>query len=95
MGKREFEVSRRKLLKWGLMSGAATLIGGKAWAMLDTCGQGSIEDIEQAVTTCGAGMEAMPISPLILSPFTEDLPIPRALRPGWRQCRGPRSSASP
>jgi len=92
MDKRELEVSRRNLLKWGFMSGAATLIGGKAWAMYDSCGQQSIENINNVVTTCGAGTEAMPFSPLILAPFADtqanQLPIPKALRPGWRNPDG-------
>jgi FtsP/CotA-like multicopper oxidase with cupredoxin domain len=89
MEKPEFTLTRRDLLRLSILTGGATLIGSRAaWALQDTCGQSSIEDIEQAVTTCGAGMEAMPISPLILSPFTEDLPIPKALRPGWRRDDG-------
>jgi FtsP/CotA-like multicopper oxidase with cupredoxin domain len=37
---------------------------------------------------CGVGSEPIPISPLVLNPFTEDLPVPTALAPvtdfsGW------------
>ncbi|HWR20436.1 MAG TPA: multicopper oxidase domain-containing protein, partial [Verrucomicrobiae bacterium] len=89
MNRPDFTLTRRDLLRLSILTGGATLIGSRAaWALQDTCGQSSIEDIEQAVTTCGAGLEAMPISPLLLEPFTEDLPIPKALRPGWRRPDG-------
>jgi FtsP/CotA-like multicopper oxidase with cupredoxin domain len=32
--------------------------------------------------------EEMPVSPLIMEPWTEPLPVPQALRPGWRRSDG-------
>lgn len=75
--------SRRDMLRLSAMAGAATLIGGgPAW------GQGCVDQTpvpisDVAFTGCGVD-ETMPISPFILEPYTQPLPIPRALRPGWR-----------
>ena len=86
MERRNFRLSRRDLLKLSILTGGATMLGGRAaWALQDTCGQLSIENIDNAVTTCGAATEPMPFSPLILSPFADttenQLPIPKAMRP--------------
>jgi len=86
----QFRLTRRDLLRLGILSGAGTLIGARAWA---DCGGPFIADIEQAVNlNCGTGLEAVPFSPLILQPWNQDLPLglPRnlsgrtAYAPGWR-----------
>ena len=69
----QFTLTRRDLLRLSVMSGAATLIGSKiirtspAWAQ-----------------TCPPPInliEVYPTSPLILNPFTDPLPVPKALAP--------------
>jgi len=73
------------MLKLGLMAGGATLIGSRAWAQ--TCFDQTPIDIGNAINTCQA-VETFPTSPFILNPFTDPLPIPQAMRPGWRQPDG-------
>jgi FtsP/CotA-like multicopper oxidase with cupredoxin domain len=86
------KLSRRDLIKLGAMSGAATLIGSRAWAQ--TCIDQTPMPIDQAInTSCGVGGEAMPLSPFILNPFQEELPGStfnplNAMRPGWRRWTG-------
>ncbi|MFL5417257.1 MAG: hypothetical protein ACJ78Y_14740, partial [Myxococcales bacterium] len=41
-----------------------------------------------AFTTCGVGLEPMATSPFIVTPFKDPLPIPKAMRPGWRYPNG-------
>ncbi|HSB69884.1 MAG TPA: hypothetical protein VLT62_11180, partial [Candidatus Methylomirabilis sp.] len=79
-------VSRRELLKMGLMAGGASLIGSRAFAQTFCVDQTPI-DIESAVNTCQV-IEAFPTSPFILNPFTDPMPIPQAMKPGWRQPDG-------
>src|SRR5512146_1247632 len=73
-----FQLNRRELLKLGLMSGAATLIGTSRLGALPAW-------------ACDVGIEPFPTSPLILRPFTDPLPIPPVLRPSdpstWRDPR--------
>jgi FtsP/CotA-like multicopper oxidase with cupredoxin domain len=69
-------ITRRELLKWGMMSGAGFIIGervfrGKALAALPP------------ETGCGI-QEVMPVSPFIVRPFRDKLPVPKAMAPGWR-----------
>ncbi|MFL5421851.1 MAG: multicopper oxidase family protein [Myxococcales bacterium] len=74
------------------MAGAAGLIGNGARAAVSTCAAGDQQQIpsiaEVAFSGCGVGGEAMATSPFIVNPFTQDLPIPKALRPGWRYPSG-------
>ncbi|MBI4537618.1 MAG: multicopper oxidase domain-containing protein [candidate division NC10 bacterium] len=73
--------SRRDLLKLGLMSGAATLIGTRGLRPAPALG-----------AQCYA--EAFPTSPFVLSPFTDPLPIPPVLAPSNpRTWRDPRTRA--
>jgi FtsP/CotA-like multicopper oxidase with cupredoxin domain len=39
--------------------------------------------------------EDMPLSPLILEPWKDDLPIPRAMKPGWRRIDGTLADDAP
>ena len=69
--------SRRDFLKLGIAGTAAmTLAGSK---------------LVNSITTAKAGLthytEVYPISPLILSPFVDELPIPKALAPIAIRCR--------
>jgi FtsP/CotA-like multicopper oxidase with cupredoxin domain len=89
------EVSRRALLKLGLMSGAATLIGSAALRPMK-----SLAALPRD-TGCGVLKEAFPTSPVILEPFRDELPIPKALAPvpssevgRWRIPPGPTSQSS-
>jgi len=79
--------SRRVWLKYTLLSGAAATLGGKAaWSAV--CGdQIPIEIHVVADTGCGV-REEMPLSPLILEPWKDDLPLPKALAAGWRRADG-------
>jgi FtsP/CotA-like multicopper oxidase with cupredoxin domain len=86
MNKPGFKWTRRDLIKLGFMSGAATLIGGRsAWGQ--SCVDQTPMDISLAETGCGV-IEEFPVSPFILNPFRDMLPIPQALRPGYRQPDG-------
>jgi FtsP/CotA-like multicopper oxidase with cupredoxin domain len=69
------------------MAGGATLIGGqRLWAQGPCVDQTPI-DIELAETGLPA-LEVWPTSPFILNPFTDPLPVPSAMRPGYRQPDG-------
>src|SRR4051812_22154182 len=81
--------TRRDLIKFGAMGGAATLIGKGARAQTAACiDQTPIPIEEIAFTGCGVGAEAFATSPFITQPFTQELPIPQALRPGWNDGQG-------
>src|SRR4051812_18567735 len=84
--------TRRDVIRYGSMAGAAGLIGNGARAAVSTCAAGDQQQIpsiaEVAFSGCGVGGEAMATSPFIVNPFTQDLPIPKALRPGWRYPSG-------
>jgi FtsP/CotA-like multicopper oxidase with cupredoxin domain len=74
MNTQDFDrLSRRALLKYG---GAALLVGCSGLRPRTVFGQQVVGD-----TGCGAGGEHFPTSPLILDPFRDPLPIPRALAP--------------
>ncbi|MFL5278543.1 MAG: multicopper oxidase family protein [Myxococcales bacterium] len=47
-----------------------------------------------AFTTCGVGTEPMATSPFIMTPFKDPLPIPQAMRPGWRYPNGTLATAT-
>ena len=66
--------SRRDFIRWSIASGGMTLLGQSAFGIPNPDGT------------------IMPVSPLILTPFADtasnQLPIPKALRPGWRRPDG-------
>jgi FtsP/CotA-like multicopper oxidase with cupredoxin domain len=69
------------------MAGGASLIGSKAWTL--TCVDQTPIPIDTAInTSCGTGGEPMPVSPLVLDPWQEELTIPPVMRKGWRQTDG-------
>jgi FtsP/CotA-like multicopper oxidase with cupredoxin domain len=83
-----FRMNRRDLLKLSMMSGAATLLGaGAKRAYGAACVDQTPMDIALAETGCGV-IENFPVSPFILQPFTQALPIPQAMKPGWRHPDG-------
>ena len=99
---REGGVSRRTVLRIGAVAAAgATLTAGKALgeSFLAERGLLSSNGVFAAASTALADLiyiEAFPISPLILTPFVDELPIPKALRPvaqseyaAWAQPPGP------
>jgi FtsP/CotA-like multicopper oxidase with cupredoxin domain len=80
--------TRRDMLRFGAVTGAATLIGRNAWA--DVCVDNEMIDpmSDLEFTGCSVGGEPMATSPFILRPFEDALPIPQTLRPGWRNPDG-------
>src|SRR3989339_1018886 len=84
MDRKDFELSRRQLLKWGLMSGAGAMIGG---GILSNSVFGQLPLPNE---NCNPRKEPFPISPFILTPFAEDnpVPIPLTMATGWRQVDG-------
>src|SRR5512140_1581207 len=87
------QLTRRDLLKYSGAAGAATLVSKKAYgACVDTIPV----DIDTASNTgCPVDADFFPTSPLILNPFVDPLPIPQAMRPGWRRPDGTLSGGSP
>jgi len=73
------KLSRRELLKSGLVLGGATLVGSRALRPT------------QVLAQCDVGGEPYPTSPLILNPFNDPLPIPPVYAPSnpstWRNPR--------
>jgi hypothetical protein len=80
--RKKVELSRRQVLKYGMMSGAF-LIGSRtlSWAQ-QAC---QPEELLIEPGTCGI-QEVWSNSPFIVNPFALDnlLPQPAAMRPGWR-----------
>jgi FtsP/CotA-like multicopper oxidase with cupredoxin domain len=83
------KLNRRDLIKLSMMSGMATLIGaGRAWGQVEPppgvfpclAEPPQPHPIEPGFGI-GVGGEAFPTSPLILDPFTQDLPVPTAMAP--------------
>jgi FtsP/CotA-like multicopper oxidase with cupredoxin domain len=71
--KRDPRLTRRDVLRIGAMTGAATALG--------TLGARPTTAAAQAACTGLLPLEVYPTSPLILRPFTDSLPIPKALAP--------------
>ncbi len=88
MSKRTRQYTRRDVLRYGAMAGAGVMIGRKVLAQ--TCADPAqpIDIHHVEYTGCGVGGEPFPKSPFILEPFTQPLPIPKALKPGWRNPDG-------
>ena len=77
-------LNRREVINLGIATGAATLIGRRALGCVD---QTPIS-IEEAMQTCSSIIENFPVSPFILNAFTQALPIPQNMLPGWRRNDG-------
>jgi FtsP/CotA-like multicopper oxidase with cupredoxin domain len=81
--------TRRDLIRVGALGGAAAVIGKGANAQTAACVEQTPVPIgEIAFTGCGVGGEDFATSPFITQPFTQELPIPQALRPGWNDGQG-------
>ncbi len=80
------KLSRRDLIRFSLMAGGAAL--GTKRAFGDTfvgCNALPPQPFDIDIQTGLGAIEAFPMSPFIMNPFTDALPIPMALRPGYRQ----------
>src|SRR4051812_30916152 len=92
-------MSRRNVLRLGALGVAgAALVGGRSLAepYLSSRGLMSADGVFAAAATAitdAVYIEAFPTSPLILNPFTDELPVPKAERPadhsGWKSQPGP------
>ncbi len=70
------------------MAGGASLIGSRSGFAQGICPTDQTPiPINMADTGCGV-IEVFPTSPFILNPFNDELTIPSALRPGYRQPDG-------
>ncbi|HET9596033.1 MAG TPA: multicopper oxidase domain-containing protein [Anaeromyxobacteraceae bacterium] len=93
MSKRNY--SRRDMLKIGAAAGAAGVVG-KAYGAVcaDTRPIGISDPVSPGSpvlvsnTGCPADADIFPTSPFILTPFVDPLPVPKALRPGYRNPDG-------
>ncbi|MFL5366381.1 MAG: multicopper oxidase family protein [Myxococcales bacterium] len=83
------QFTRRDLMKYSGAAGAAAFYGKKAYGQAPLCADTTPIDIGSvAFTTCPVDVDLYPTSPFILNPFTDPLPIPQALRPGYRNPDG-------
>jgi FtsP/CotA-like multicopper oxidase with cupredoxin domain len=71
-------LSRRDVLKIGALGGAASAVGAMG---VGAAAFGATRAEAQTACTGLQAIEANPTSPLILQPFTEALPVPKAARP--------------
>ena len=78
-------MSRRDLLKLGAATGAAAMFE-RAWAA--QCGDVPVPIEQVALTGCQIDADLFPVSPFILNPFSDPLPIPKAMAPGYRRDDG-------
>src|SRR5690349_24965660 len=84
------KLSRREIFKLTLMSGSATLIGSRI-ARADggtSCNALPPMPYDIEIQTGMGAIEAFPTSPFILNPFNDPLPVPQAMKPGYRQPDG-------
>ncbi|HET9596268.1 MAG TPA: twin-arginine translocation signal domain-containing protein, partial [Anaeromyxobacteraceae bacterium] len=80
------QLSRRDVMKYGAAAGAAGMFG-KAFAQTTCVEPGPVDIANVTFTGCGIG-ELFPVSPFITTPFIDALPVPAALRPGYRRPDG-------
>jgi FtsP/CotA-like multicopper oxidase with cupredoxin domain len=85
MSKKNF--TRRDILKLGAAGGAATLYGSKALGQVCT-DTAPVDIVTASNTGCAIDADLFPASPFILNPFTDPLPVPTALKPGYRNPDG-------
>src|SRR4051812_42278040 len=96
MATKHTRFTRRDLMKYSGAAGAAAFYGKNAYGQAPLCADTIPIDIGSvAFTTCGVDADLYPPSPFILNPFTDPLPIPQALRPGYRNPDGTLSAGSP
>jgi FtsP/CotA-like multicopper oxidase with cupredoxin domain len=81
------KLSRRDLIRLTAATGAATLFG-KALGQVCPTDQTPVGIGTVADTGCQIDADRFATSPFILNPFTEPLPVPAALRPGYRRPDG-------
>jgi FtsP/CotA-like multicopper oxidase with cupredoxin domain len=88
------KLSRRQMIRLGLLSGAAMFGPRLTWAQ--QC-SGFIDQTPQDIdlVTGLTANEVFPTSPFILNPFTDPLPIPEAMLPGYRQPDGTLTPSAP
>ena len=79
-------MTRREWLKYTTIAGAAATVGGRA-AYGAICGDSPVAISTVHDTGCGI-REEMPLSPLVLEPWKQNMPVPQAMRPGWRRPDG-------
>jgi FtsP/CotA-like multicopper oxidase with cupredoxin domain len=81
--KKLHELNRRELLRLGLLAGGGAVLGSSSFwpagALAQTCTSGNCP-IPPPVCS-GTINEVFPTSPLILEPWKDELPIPKALAP--------------
>jgi FtsP/CotA-like multicopper oxidase with cupredoxin domain len=83
------KLSRRELIKLSLMVGGGSLLGaGRAWGQFVACNALPAQPYDIDIETGLSAIEIFPTSPFILNPFSDPLPIPMAMRPGYRQPDG-------
>src|SRR5690348_8511248 len=91
------QLNRRELLRLGLMGGSAALLGAQR-----ARGQGLVactalppQPYDIDIETGNSVIEVFPTSPFIIEPFNEPLPIPQAMKPGYRQPDGTLTPSAP
>jgi len=74
----------------------ATLLGTRhAWGQFVGCTALPLQPYDIDIETGLSAIEVFPTSPFILNPFSDPLPIPLAMRPGYRQPDGALTPNSP
>jgi hypothetical protein len=76
-----FKLTRRDLLRLSILTGGATLIGARGAFAQGVCIEPPQPHAIEPGFGIGVGGEAFPTSPFILDPFTQPLPIPKAMAP--------------
>jgi FtsP/CotA-like multicopper oxidase with cupredoxin domain len=94
MSTRRTYFTRRELIKIGAAAGAASVFG-RAWGATCPTDQTPVGITTVAETGCPIDADLFPTSPFILNPFTDPLPVPTALKPGYRNPDGTLSGGSP
>ncbi|MHC1744569.1 MAG: Ig-like domain-containing protein [Syntrophobacteraceae bacterium] len=87
MDEKKFEMSRRQVLRCGVLTGASVLCyRAMSWAeFFQDCTTNCFDEILPEPTNCGI-QEVWSTSPFIIDPFNDlnTLPVPQAMRPGYR-----------
>jgi FtsP/CotA-like multicopper oxidase with cupredoxin domain len=88
MSHKRSNFTRRDMLKLFGVGGASTLVGGKALANLCPTDPPLFQVHQVENFNCDVGAELMPMSPFIVEPYKDPLPVPRTQRPGWTTLDG-------